>query len=136
MKIAVRKILTKFTLIFLISTILLTCSFRISDQSPNDRTYSNNIARVHSHHQTHHVKAGLSYNKALKAKYFRCPGFHPSYRVDGLNIFKEKLFGFLGEIQCVEKDRVILMPPLLNHGNQLDATDGQQYLIPFGKYIF
>jgi hypothetical protein len=56
--------------------------------------------------------------------------------MDGLNILKEKLFGFLGEIQCVEKDRIILMPPLLNHGDMLDATDGQQYLIPFGNYIF
>jgi len=130
---AMKKILKYITLIILTGAIitLLWNSFRICDQS-----HFKNIAPVHSDHQTHHVKAGLNYNYALKAKYFRCPGFHTSYRMDGLNIFKAKLLGFLGEIHCVEKDRVILMPPLLNHGDLLDATDGQQYLIPFGNYIF
>jgi hypothetical protein len=66
-------------------------------------------------------------------KYARCPGLHLSNREDGLNVLKKKLLGYLGEILCIDQQRVVLLPPLLNHGELLNSTDGPQFLLGFGN---
>ena len=70
-----------------------------------------------------------------ESRYMRCPELHTVFPMDGLNIFKEKLLGYIAQIMCAEHDRVILMPPLLNHGNILDSTEGKQRLISFGTVV-
>lgn len=77
------------------------------------------------------IDHAINLNQSIK--YMRCPGFHLANRKDGLNVMKKKLLGYLGEVLCIEKERVVLMPPLLNHGDLLNSTDGKQHLLPFGK---
>ena len=50
-----------------------------------------------------------------------------------MNIFKQKLIGFIGEVSCTPDSprTTILLPPLLNHGQLLESTSGPQFLMSF-----
>lgn len=64
-----------------------------------------------------------------------CPQLHSVFPMDGLNIFKSKLIGYIAEIICAGRDQRIqlnvYMPPLLSHGYINDKEFGPQRLVPF-----
>jgi hypothetical protein len=60
-----------------------------------------------------------------------CPSLHTSFPMDGLNIFKEKLFGYLAEVYCAPPGTIAYMPPLLSHGDLLNDVEGKQQKLLF-----
>jgi hypothetical protein len=60
-----------------------------------------------------------------------CPTLYTISPFDGLNLFKQKLIGYLAEIHCAPLGTTAYMPPLLSHGNMLNSAQGKQTKLLF-----
>lgn len=60
-----------------------------------------------------------------KPTLFSCEELHSIYPSDGLNIFKQKLIGFLGEVSC-SSPKNTRFSYVLSHGNLLNHNLGRQ----------
>ena len=62
----------------------------------------------------------------------RCPNLHTIRDWDGLNIFKQKLIGYMAQVSC-SASPIVLLPPLFSHSSWLNSILGDQKLLSFDQ---